>query len=66
MKTLPARPNHASGQPVGDGTNRSTPVGAMRISSEMLLAGAAELEIDHNGVVYRLRKTSLGKLILTK
>ena len=31
-----------------------------------IFAGAQEVEIDHNGAVYRLRQTSLGKLILTK
>ena len=37
-----------------------------RISSEHLFAGAAEIEIDHRGAVYRLKRTALGKLILTK
>jgi hemin uptake protein HemP len=41
---------------------RATP----RISSERLFAGAAEIEIDHHGAVYRLKRTALGKLILTK
>ena len=36
------------------------------VSSEMLLRGAGELLIDHHGTLYRLKKTSLGKLILTK
>lgn len=37
-----------------------------RISSLDLLAGGIEVEIDHAGAIYRLRLTSLGKLILTK
>ena len=38
-----------------------------RISSEQLFAGgAAELQINHRGVLYRLKQTALGKLILTK
>ena len=38
-----------------------------RIRSDELFAGdATELLIDHRGVLYRLKKTSLGKLILTK
>lgn len=38
-----------------------------RISSEQLFpAGSAELIIDHRGALYRLKQTSLGKLILTK
>ena len=36
------------------------------ISSESLLAGANEVQIEHRGAVYRLKQTSLGKLILTK
>lgn len=35
-------------------------------SSEQLFAGHTEIEITHGPFVYRLRKTSLGKLILTK
>ena len=37
-----------------------------RLSSQVLLNGANEVEIEHRGVLYRLRQTSLGKLILTK
>lgn len=37
-----------------------------RLPSQALFAGAQEVEIEHNGAVYRLRQTSLGKLILTK
>ena len=36
------------------------------IDSDRLFNGAAELLIDHHGVLYRLRRTALGKLILTK
>jgi hemin uptake protein HemP len=36
------------------------------VSSESLLAGAAQLAIVHNRTVYYLRQTRLGKLILTK
>ncbi len=46
---------------------KSRPSGAVpRWSSRTLLAGRQEIEIDHDGAVYRLRQTSLGKLILTK
>ncbi|MBK6593196.1 MAG: hemin uptake protein HemP [Burkholderiales bacterium] len=38
----------------------------LRLPSRAIFAGAQEVEIDHNGAVYRLRQTSLGKLILTK
>jgi hemin uptake protein HemP len=37
-----------------------------RISSDALLGGAQEVQIEHRGALYRLRQTSLGKLILTK
>jgi hemin uptake protein HemP len=37
-----------------------------RISSAMLLNGARTVEIAHNGEVYKLHCTKLGKLILTK
>lgn len=36
------------------------------IASAVLLGGRREVQIDHQGQVYRLRLTSLGKLILTK
>lgn len=35
-------------------------------TSEQLFAGRTEIEIVHGTAVYRLRQTSLGKLILTK
>lgn len=37
-----------------------------QLSSEQLFAGLTEIEIQHGESVYRLRRTSLGKLILTK
>lgn len=40
--------------------------GVIRIESETLFAAAHEVEILHKGQSYRLRQTSLGKLILTK
>ena len=42
------------------------PANPIRISSQTLFAGANEVEIEHKGARYRLRQTSLGKLILTK
>jgi hemin uptake protein HemP len=35
-------------------------------SDELFPGGAVELHIDHRGVLYRLKQTALGKLILTK
>lgn len=43
------------------------PAAVRRVCSDQLFApGSAELLIDHRGVLYRLRQTALGKLILTK
>ena len=39
---------------------------ARRLRSAELLGTQQEVEIEHGLVVYRLRLTSLGKLILTK
>ncbi|MEK0084635.1 hemin uptake protein HemP [Benzoatithermus flavus] len=36
------------------------------VSSRELLGGRRELQIVHNGSIYRLRVTGNGKLILTK
>lgn len=40
--------------------------GLRRLSSRELLAGQTEVEIEHEAQVYRLRRTAMGKLILTK
>lgn len=37
-----------------------------RLASEKLFDGRTEIEIAHGDAIYRLRVTSLGKLILTK
>lgn len=37
-----------------------------RLRAEALLGQRREIEIEHNGEVYRLRLTRAGKLILTK
>lgn len=51
--------------PAGTALARHLPA-RRRISSRDLLAGALEVEIEHQSQVYRLRQTALGKLILTK
>lgn len=38
----------------------------LRLHSEQLFSGASEVLIEHRGATYRLKLTSLGKLILTK
>ena len=50
----PAQPAAARAQP------------PRRLTSAQLLEGATEVEIEHRGAMYRLRLTSLDKLILTK
>ena len=37
-----------------------------RVSSAQLLRYGPQLEIEHEGGIYRLRRTAAGKLILTK
>jgi hemin uptake protein HemP len=48
-------------QPVLTTAIRATP-----LRSQQLMQGQKTLEIDHNGEIYRLQATRLGKLILTK
>lgn len=52
--------------PSADTWNPSGSASPRRMTSESLLAGAKEVEIEHQGSIYRLKITSLGKLILTK
>lgn len=53
--------------PMTDKVNPSTDDsrGVPAIDSRALLQGQTEVTIRHNGRVYRLRATRLGKLILT-
>ena len=58
-------------QPGADTGSRAQPAGGLaqrprRLNSDEVFAGAAEVLIRHGSVDYRLRRTSLGKLILTK
>lgn len=41
-------------------------VAAAPVPSDQLMQGRKTIEISHNGSVYRLQATKLGKLILTK
>ncbi|MDE2298445.1 MAG: hemin uptake protein HemP [Burkholderiales bacterium] len=52
--------------PSADPAPPSTPTPLRRLASASLFAGDTEIEIEHGSAVYRLRLTSLGKLILTK
>ena len=57
----PARPAAPAPQ-----TARAVAPERRRIESGALFEGQIEIEIEHFEQVYRLRQTSLGKLILTK
>jgi hemin uptake protein HemP len=46
---------------------QSKPAGPLGgVSSNEILRGQKTVEINHNGLVYKLQATRLGKLILTK
>jgi hemin uptake protein HemP len=68
-------PSAAPSLPVenGDATDaarcdrsRTVPLRRTRLRADSLFCGANEIEIQHGEAIYRLRITSLGKLILTK
>jgi len=50
----------------GDAVTPSPGPRVRLITSAQLLAGFPEVQIVHGDAIYRLRQTSLGKLILTK
>ena len=59
--------NGAAGQARGPSSQAPVPTQADGpLDSAKLLRGARSVEIRHNGAVYRLQATRLGKLILTK
>lgn len=45
---------------------QTTAADSLSLDSHELLRGQKAVEIKHNGAVYRLQTTKLGKLILTK
>jgi len=70
---LASRPsfNPASGENANSalqGMRETAAAGAqiLSVQSRDLLKGQKAVEIQHNGAVYRLQSTKLGKLILTK
>lgn len=52
--------------PMGLEPPKTCPTPSAVMSSEALFMGRKVLDIEHNGVLYRLQATKLGKLILTK
>jgi len=64
MNGLPPRPVPAEQRPATPQTEQAQRPAPL--PSEVLLRGQRLVEIAHNGEVYRLQATRLGKLILTK
>ncbi|GAP38606.1 hemin uptake protein HemP [Piscinibacter sakaiensis] len=60
----PGRPDDAT--PAATSPAAPGPTPPRRLHSEQLFDGRPEVEITHGDAVYRLRRTALGKLILTK
>jgi len=58
--------NGSAGPAQAQFSQASQPAQAGPLDSSKLLRGAKSVEISHNGAVYRLQATRLGKLILTK
>ncbi len=58
--------NHRPAQKGSGATGSAEPEGGAFLSSDDLLQGRNAVTIAHNGFVYRLQATRLGKLILTK
>ena len=56
----------AVGSPVPAGTLVAGTTLRRQLASDTLFNGLAEIEIRHGDMIYRLRQTALGKLILTK
>ncbi len=68
---------HEPARPIPTRLSLRTPLGSsrapaaivrplLRLDAEVLFRAGPEVEILHAGEVYRLRRTRLGKLILTK
>lgn len=67
MSTADPRPVRPPAEPAAPAApSRARPVPPRWHSEQLFTGGAVEVEIEHQQQVYRLRRTSLGKLILTK
>jgi hemin uptake protein HemP len=66
MSTIPHPLSGLRAEPATASASAKPNAPTRRVSSSELLGQDRELEIEHAGAVYRLRLTSLGKLILTK
>ena len=62
-----ARTVRGEAQAVADDERSPAPVETLPpVASSSLLRGRSVVRIEHNGALYQLRSTRLGKLILTK
>lgn len=70
MRNLDATPHgaalRAAGSPLPAGLPSAGAALRRQLASDTLFNGLAEIEIRHGDMIYRLRQTALGKLILTK
>ncbi|MBD9393859.1 hemin uptake protein HemP [Acidovorax sp. ACV01] len=62
----PLSADKAASQVGHEGAAPFAETGAAAVDSSALLQGQKAVAISHNGSVYRLQATKLGKLILTK
>lgn len=65
----PSNVDETQGGTVGESTSSSTPpkeTGSVEWNTEQLFGTAQEVSIRHADLLYRLRRTKQGKLILTK
>jgi hemin uptake protein HemP len=65
MPKMNRKSNTPKGTAPPGATPRTEPRTARVLDSKDLLCGSGEVVICHEGRVYRLRRTRLGKLILT-
>jgi hemin uptake protein HemP len=66
QSTTPDRSRHGLDVEKVPSSVESKTAGAIEWSTEQLFGAAQEIGIRHEGLLYRLRRTRLGKLILTK
>lgn len=66
VQALPSAPHNSGAAPAQDACDTVPRTLAHAVDSHELLKGHKTVDIVHNGLVYRLQATKLGKLILTK
>lgn len=66
VQAPPPAPQHSDVAPAQDACATVPRTLAHVVDSHELLKGHKTVDIVHNGLVYRLQATKLGKLILTK